>query len=87
MGRRKLKESERFRGIVLGEIISNSRKSLGLSQSQTSIKAGVDLDSLRGIEQGRFAHPSFFSIMKVLQVLELPAEKILLLTRKRKGRK
>ncbi len=76
MGRRQASTTERLRGRILGRLVSNARKNKDISQYVLAETAEVNIDALRGIEQGRYAHPSFFTIMKIARVLELPVEKL-----------
>jgi transcriptional regulator with XRE-family HTH domain len=40
-----------------------------MTQKQLADRAGVDLDSLRKLERGRFANPSFFTIVALTRAL------------------
>lgn len=77
MGRKTITSAERERGKLLGEVISNARKEASMSQFVLAQKAGMDLDSLRGLEQGRHAHPSFFTVIQIFKTLNIPLDRFI----------
>lgn len=48
-----------------------------LSQEDLAQMADLRIDTLRAIEQGRRADPSFFRVVRVIRTLELTTEKFL----------
>lgn len=69
--------TERLLGEELGRAIANARRHKKMTQTSLAAKARVDLDALRGIEQGRYAHPSFFAVMRIARVLSIRAERLI----------
>lgn len=47
-----------------------------MTQVSVAKASSVDLDSLRGIEGGKSAKPSFFTIMQLAATLRITAEQI-----------
>lgn len=69
MARQPRNQNEIDRGNRLAERIRNCRDELGLSQPQLAHMAGISLDTLRKIEQGSVAAPSFFIVADLAQAL------------------
>lgn len=76
MGRKRITNNEQAAGDSLGKVLSERRRRLRLTQATLAKAASVDLDSLRGIEGGKSAKPSFFTIMKLAAILGITAEQI-----------
>lgn len=76
MGRRLLTLKERDRGRLLGQTISVTRKRLSISQVSLAKSANIDIDALRGLEQGRYSHPSFFTVMDIAHALGISIEEL-----------
>jgi transcriptional regulator with XRE-family HTH domain len=45
--------------------LRRARQDAGLTQEQLAVLAGVKLDTLRAIEQGRTANPGVFSVQRL----------------------
>lgn len=84
MGRRTLSGEEKVKGEFLGKAVSEIRTKASETQASLAEKAGVDLDALRGLEQGRYAHPSFFTVMAIARSLGVSAEQLLLKAEQKK---
>ena len=76
MGRRQATPEERERGGALGRELQRRRNEREMTQTQLAGAAGVDLDALRVLEQGRYAHPSFFTVVALAQALDCTVEQI-----------
>ena len=59
----------------------------GTTSASLAEQAKVDLDTLRALEQGRFAHPSFFSVMSIARILKLSIEELFKKTEELNGEK
>ena len=62
---------------MLGVALKAARRKRGMTQRQVAEATHVDLDALRGLEQGRYAHPSFFTVAAIVVTLNLSLSKIL----------
>ena len=82
MGRNLLTPSERARGKKLGRTVALLRKRQALTQSELAIRASVDLDWLRAMERGLYAHPSVFTVIAVARAMHASVEQLLV----RRGR-
>ncbi len=71
MGRRFLTLEERQRGKVLGNAIAAARHRMSITQTALASAAKIDIDALRGLEQGKYAHPSFFTVLDIATALEI----------------
>ena len=81
MGRRQSTDVARDKGRRLGIVIAAERQTRKLSQHELARMAGINLDSLRGIEQGKSASPSFFTVVRIAEVLKLKSEDLIRLIR------
>lgn len=76
MGRNRATEQELQAGRALGRAIGDARRKVEITQLDLARRARVDLDSLRGIERGRFSNPSFFSIMRIARALGISGDSL-----------
>lgn len=76
MGRNKISDKTRCLGKCLGKVIADTRKNIPMTQSALSIEAAMDIDALRGLEQGRYANTSFFTVMTIARVLKISGEQL-----------
>jgi HAD superfamily hydrolase (TIGR01509 family) len=60
----------------LGRVIKSARVDRGLTQDDLSDKAGLAYSTLAKIEQGAIKAPSFFTVMAILEALELDLDHI-----------
>ena len=69
MPRSKLSSVERRRGVDLGKALKEERELRDQSQSQIAQAAGLSVDALRRIEQGRVANPGVFTVASIAGAL------------------
>lgn len=69
MVRTPLTEAEWERGLALGRAIQRARGSR--SAAEVAQLAGISLDTLRKIERGAIAAPTFFTVAALARVLDL----------------
>ena len=72
MGRSKTTADEWRRGADLGRALQAERTSKKRSQRQIADGAGVPVDTLRRIEQGKVANPGVFTIAAIASSLGRP---------------
>jgi len=53
------------RGAQLGARLREARQTAGLSQQELASRSGVNLDTLRAIEQGRTQNPGIFTVRQL----------------------
>ena len=69
MARSKIPSEQRGRGVSLGRALKAERESKQQSQSQIAQVAGLSVDALRRIEQGRVANPGVFTVASIADAL------------------
>jgi transcriptional regulator with XRE-family HTH domain len=69
MVRHPLTEADRERGLALGRALQRARG--GRSAAEVALRAGIALDTLRKIERGAIAAPTFFTVAALADVLGL----------------
>ena len=69
MVRTPLTEDERERGQALGRALQRARG--GRSAAEVALAAGISLDTLRKIERGAIATPTFFTVASLARALDL----------------
>lgn len=69
MVRTPLTEAEWERGLALGRILQRARG--GRSAADVAQQAGISLDTLRKIERGAIAAPTFFTVAALARTLGL----------------
>jgi transcriptional regulator with XRE-family HTH domain len=69
MVRTPLTAEERERGYALGRALQHARGSR--SAAEVAMRAGISLDTLRKIERGAIATPTFFTVAALARVLDL----------------
>lgn len=69
MVRHPLSEQERERGAALGRVLQQARGDR--SAAEIAGRAGISLDTLRKIERGAIAAPTFFTVAALARVLDL----------------
>jgi transcriptional regulator with XRE-family HTH domain len=69
MVRTPLTPDERRRGLALGRRLQSARG--GRSAAEVALAAGISLDTLRKIERGAIAAPTFFTVAALARVLGL----------------
>ena len=69
MARSKITDHQRRQGADLGQALRTARTKKGKSQSQVASDAGLPLDTLRRIEQGRVANPGVFTVAAIVDAL------------------
>lgn len=65
------------RSVILASRISGLRRERGLTQAQLAASAGVGVEALRKLEQGRVAQPGLFRIVDLAVTLETTVEELL----------
>ncbi|MGH3767888.1 MAG: helix-turn-helix domain-containing protein [Pseudonocardiaceae bacterium] len=60
----------------LTELLRNRRGELGLSQQELAVRAGLSIGTVRAIESGRTIDPGLFTIIKVVDALQLDLQSI-----------
>jgi len=78
---------EKARGKALGRVIQDARKAAGKSQAELARLSKVDLDTLRGIEQGRRASPSVFNVAALAAALGASMDTWITSSRRRRARR
>jgi transcriptional regulator with XRE-family HTH domain len=56
-------------GPSIGELLVNARRQAGWSQDELARRAGLKLDTLRAIEQGRTLNPGVLTMRAVARAL------------------
>jgi transcriptional regulator with XRE-family HTH domain len=69
MVRTPLTPAERRRGLALGRTLQSARGRR--SAAEVALAAGISLDTLRKIERGAIAAPTFFTVAALARVLGL----------------
>jgi transcriptional regulator with XRE-family HTH domain len=69
MVRTPLTPDERRRGLALGRALQRARGRR--SAAEVALAAGISLDTLRKIERGAIAAPTFFTVAALARVLEV----------------
>lgn len=69
MPKQPLTEEERRIGRALGAALGSRREELDVTAEQIANDAGLPLDTLRRIEQGRVANPGLFTVAVVAERL------------------
>jgi transcriptional regulator with XRE-family HTH domain len=69
MVRTPLTPGERERGLALGQALQRARGPR--SAAEVAMAAGISLDTLRKIERGAIAAPTFFTVAALARVLDL----------------
>lgn len=69
MVRTPLTEQERAQGVALGRALRLARGHR--SAAEVALQAGISLDTLRKIERGVVAAPTFFTVASLAQALDL----------------
>ena len=69
MTRRPKTEEEKARGEELGKEIQRKRQASQKSGEEIALDAGISIDTLRGLEQGRVADPGIFVISAIASAL------------------
>jgi len=69
MVRSRLTQAERERGLALGRALQRARG--GRSAAEVAQRAGISLDTLRKIERGAIAAPTFFTVAALARALDL----------------
>ena len=77
MGRRSITSSDRERGRRLASALATAREQKRWSQSDLSKRADVRLDTIRKIEQGRVASPSFFIVADLVVTLGIELDEFI----------
>lgn len=67
--RKPITQSEAARAGRFGSLIATWRDAENISQEVLAQRAGVKVDWLRKLEQGRVAAPSFFLVLAILNAL------------------
>lgn len=70
-GRARTTDHERLRGEALARLIQLARQQLGRTQRELAEQAEIPVDTLRAIEGGRSASPSFFTVSALARILNL----------------
>lgn len=74
MVRTPLTPDERRRGLALGRTLQQARGRR--SAAEVALAAGISLDTLRKIERGAIAAPTFFTVAALARVLDLDLTKL-----------
>ena len=69
MTRRCKTEEEKARGKRLGKAIKEKREASQMSGEDVAANAGIPIDTLRGLEQGRVADPGVFVVAAVASAM------------------
>ncbi|SDM48792.1 helix-turn-helix domain-containing protein [Allokutzneria albata] len=70
-----LSESERERGVRLGQALRAARA--GRSMAEVALNAGISTETLRKIETGRIPTPAFFTVAALAEALGLSMDTLL----------
>jgi DNA-binding XRE family transcriptional regulator len=65
------KDPVKARGDKFRALLKACRIENGLTQQELADRAGISVDSIRAMEGGRSANPSFFLAMDILKVLKV----------------
>jgi transcriptional regulator with XRE-family HTH domain len=76
MGRRVVADSDRMHGERLGRLIAERREHLERSAPEVAHDSRVSIDAVRSLENGRVPTPSFLTIAKLADVLELSLDEL-----------
>lgn len=76
MGRRVVADSDRLHGERLGRLIAERRAHLERSAPEVAQDSRVSIDAVRSLENGRVPTPSFLTIAKLADVLELSLDEL-----------
>lgn len=61
----------RFAAAALRDLLKQRRVDLGLSQQTLAARAGVAFGTIRALESGRTVDPGLFTIVRIIEALEL----------------
>ena len=76
MARRPQTDEERRHGRVLGSLLSQVRGHRGLTTQQVAGQANLSVDTVRSLESGRVAAPSFLTVARLTDVLEISLDQL-----------
>src|SRR5579862_1169231 len=65
-----------------GPALRDHRRAAGLSQRELAARTGLDFSYISKVENGRLPPPAADTIVAICQVLDIPPEDLLALTRK-----
>lgn len=71
MARQRSSSTEQRQGHLLGQVLRRARLSKGLSAQDLAEKAGMSIDTVRSIENGRTLSPSFFTVLRFADALNI----------------
>jgi transcriptional regulator with XRE-family HTH domain len=71
MGRKAVTDRQRAEGRRLAERLKAARVKAGREQPELARATGVPLDTLRALEAGRSASPSFFTVARLAHELDV----------------
>ena len=74
MVRTPLTDAQRERGLALGRALQRARGRR--SAADVASRAGISLDTLRKIERGAIAAPTFFTVAALAGVLDLDLDEL-----------
>ena len=69
MGRKPASESKKNRGAGLVRVLVTARQRAGISQSDLSVRSGINLDAIRKLERGAVLEPGFFTVTDLARAL------------------
>jgi len=71
MSRQRLEPYQRARGRRLGALLKRARTDGRMQIAPLAVSAGVSVDTIRSIESGRVAAPSFFVVAELAGALDV----------------
>lgn len=85
MARTPAPRQQRLRGLALGRELRRERDRRGRSQEEVARKAGVSLETVRRIEQGKALSPIFFTVADIARQLGIKLDRLDRATRERQS--
>lgn len=76
MARQRSSREDQRQGQRLGHVLRAARLSEGLSAQALAEAAGLSIDTVRSIENGRTTSPSFFTVVRFAEALDISLERI-----------
>jgi transcriptional regulator with XRE-family HTH domain len=76
MTRKPISEDDREHGVRLGRLIADQRKLRDWSAPELARSSGVSIDAVRSLENGRVPMPSFRTIARLAESLQLSLDEL-----------
>lgn len=76
MTRKPISEEDREHGVRLGQLIADRRRLRAWSAPELARSSGVSIDALRSLENGRVPMPSFRTVARLAESLQLSLDEL-----------